>query len=188
MERLLVGEQAFGSRALEEALRPSFDDIFARYQGPIYGYILSMVGNAEQAQDLTQDTFVKAFKAMPQARDLVLPAWLYRIATNTALDALRHRRRLTWLPFGSGDGDAQVPAVDPDLPTHLAEDEALRATLAQLTPSQRACLLMRARDGLSIDEIAEAMHMSKGNVKITLYRAKERFRAVYLGLQKPGDP
>jgi DNA-directed RNA polymerase specialized sigma24 family protein len=117
VERLLVGEQAFGSRALEEALRPSFDDIFARYQGPIYGYILSMVGNAEQAQDLTQDTFVKAFKAMPQARDLVLPAWLYRIATNTALDALRHRRRLTWLPFGSSDGDAQVPAVDPDFPT-----------------------------------------------------------------------
>jgi DNA-directed RNA polymerase specialized sigma24 family protein len=47
---------------------------------------------------------------------------------------------------------------------------------------------MRARDGLSIDEIAAAMHMSKGNVKITLYRAKERFRAVYLGLQKPCDP
>ena len=181
MERLLVGEQAFGSRALEEALRPSFDDIFARYQGPIYGYILSMVGNAEQAQDLTQDTFVKAFKAMPTARDLVLPAWLYRIATNTALDALRHRRRLTWLPFGSGEGDAQLPATDPDLPTHLAEGEAMRAALARLTPPQRACLLMRARDGLSIDEIAEAMHMSKGNVKITLYRAKERFRAVYVG-------
>src|SRR5919108_229873 len=69
-------------------------------------------------------------------------------AASTAVDALRHRRRLTWLPFGSGDGDAQVPAVDPDLPTHLAEDEALRATLAQLTPAQRACLLLRARDGL----------------------------------------
>jgi RNA polymerase sigma-70 factor (ECF subfamily) len=124
---------------------------------------------------------------MPHTRDLVLPAWLYRIATNTALDALRHRRRLTWLPFGSGDGDAGLPAADPDLPTHLAEGEALRAALAQLTPSQRACLLLRARDGLSIDEIAEAMQMSRGNVKITLYRAKERFRAVYAGQENPCD-
>jgi RNA polymerase sigma-70 factor (ECF subfamily) len=198
MERRLVGvavgagasgnhEGTFGSRVLEEALRPTFDDIFARYHGPIYGYILSMVGNAEQAQDLTQDTFVKAYKALPSTGDLILPAWLYRIATNTALDALRHRRRLTWLPFGPGDDEA-IPADEPDLPTHLAEDEAMRAALARLTPPQRACLLMRARDGLSIDEIAEAMRMSKGNVKITLYRAKERFRAVYTEQEKTRVP
>lgn len=187
MERLLVGEQAFGSRVLEEAMRPSFDDIFARYHGAIYGYILGMVGNAEQAQDLTQDTFVKAFKALPGTHDLVLPAWLYRIATNTALDALRHRRRLMWLPFGPGEDEA-IPDTDPDLPTALAEGEAMRAALARLTPPQRACLLMRARDGLSIDEIAEAMRMSKGNVKITLYRAKERFRAVYDELERLSAP
>ncbi len=155
-----------------------FDDMFARYQGPIYGYILGMIGNPEQAQDLTQDTFVKAYKALPGTRDLVLPAWLYRIATNTALDALRHRRRLTWLPFAPGDDD-RIPAPEVDLPTHMAEHEAVRHALARLTPPQRACLLLRARDGLSIDEIAHALRMSKGNVKITLYRAKERFRAVY---------
>lgn len=178
MERLLVGEQAFGTRVIEEALRPSFDEMFARYHGAIYGYILGMVGNPEQAQDLTQDTFVKAYKALATTHDLVLPAWLYRIATNTALDALRHRRRLTWLPFGPGEDEA-IPTDDPDLSTQMADDEAMRQALMQLTPPQRACLLLRARDGLSIDEIAEALRMSKGNVKITLYRAKEKFRAVY---------
>ncbi len=194
MERRLVGvavgagasgnhEGTFGSRVLEEALRPTFDDIFARYHGPIYGYILSMVGNAEQAQDLTQDTFVKAYKALPATHDLILPAWLYRIATNTALDALRHRRRLTWLPFAPGQDEA-IPADEPDLPTSLAEGEVVRLALRRLTPPQRACLLMRARDGLSLDEIAHIMNMSKGNVKITLFRAKERFRSVYLDLEK----
>lgn len=189
MERLLVGvgssgkhEGAFGSRVLEEAMRPTFDDIFARYHGPIYGYILSMIGNPEQAQDLTQDTFVKAYKALPTT-DLILPAWLYRIATNTALDALRHRRRLVWLPFAPGQ-DAAIAADEPDLPTSLAEGETVRLALSRLTPPQRACLLMRARDGLSLDEISHAMNMSKGNVKITLYRAKERFRSVYLDLEK----
>ena len=187
MERLLVGEQAFGSRVLEEAARPSFDDIFARYHSSIYGYILGMVGNPEQAQDLTQDTFVKAFKALPGTHDLVLPAWLYRIATNTALDALRHRRRLTWLPFAPGEDEA-IPADEPDLPTHLAEDEAMRVALSRLTLQQRACLLMRARDGLSIDEIAMATRMSKGNVKMTLYRAKERFRAAYSDMERTSVP
>ncbi len=167
-----------GARAGQLAADALFDEMFARYQGPIYGYILGMVGNPEQAQDLTQDTFVKAYKALPTTRDLVLPAWLYRIATNTALDALRHRRRLLWLPFAPGD-DERIPAPDLDLPTQVAENEAVRYALAKLTPPQRACLLLRARDGLSIDEIAHAMSMSKGNVKITLYRAKERFRAVY---------
>lgn len=190
MERLLVGvgaggnhEGTFGSRVLEEAMRPTFDNIFARFHGPIYRYILGMVGNPEQAQDLTQDTFVKAYRALPTTGDLILPAWLYRIATNTALDALRHRRRLTWLPFAPGQDEA-IPAEEPDLPTSLAEGEAVRLSLARLTPPQRACLLMRARDGLSLDEIAHAMKMSKGNVKITLFRAKERFRTVYLDLEK----
>ncbi len=187
MEWPLVGEQAFGSRIVEEALRPSFDDMFARYHGAIYGYILGMVGNPEQAQDLTQDTFVKAFRALPGTRDLVLPAWLYRIATNTALDALRHRRRLTWLPFGPGEDEA-IPSGEPDLPSSLAGDEALRLVLGRLSPPQRACLLLRARDGLSIDEIALATGMSKGNVKMTLYRAKERFRTIYTEMEKLSVP
>jgi RNA polymerase sigma-70 factor (ECF subfamily) len=187
LERLLVGEHAFGSMVLEEAARPSFDDIFAGYHAAIYGYILGMVGNPEQAQDLTQDTFVKAFKALPSARDLTLPAWLYRIATNTALDALRHRRRLTWLPFAPGEDEA-IPADEPDLSTFVADDEALRTALAHLTPPQRACLLLRARDGLSIDEIAEATRMTRGNVKMTLYRAKERFRMVYENAEKISVP
>jgi len=197
VESSLVRERAFG-RVLDSmpastaagstaAAKPSFDELFARYQGPIYGYILGMVGNVEQAQDLTQDTFIKAFKALPDTRELVLPAWLYRIATNTALDALRHRRRLTWLPFAPGD-DERLPAPELDLPSHFAESEAVRSALSRLTPPQRACLLLRAHDGFSIDEIAHALHMSKGNVKITLYRAKERFRSAYNDAEKLSQP
>ncbi len=197
MESLLVRERAFG-RVLDSmpasttaestaTAKPSFDELFARYQGPIYGYILGMVGNVEQAQDLTQDTFIKAFKALPDTRELVLPAWLYRIATNTALDALRHRRRLTWLPFAPGD-DERLPAPEIDLPSHFAESEAVRSALGRLTPPQRACLLLRAHDGFSIDEIAQVLRMSKGNVKITLYRAKERFRSAYDDAEKLSYP
>jgi len=161
-----------------DGVQPSFHDIFIRYHDPIYRYLLGMVGDVEQAQDLTQDTFLKAYTALRCMPDPVRPAWLYRIATNTARDALRHRHRLTWVPFAPGDDD-RLPAPARDLPTRLADDEAVRHALARLTPPQRACLLLRARDGLSIAEIAHAMSLSSGAVKMTLSRAKERFRALY---------
>ncbi len=156
----------------------SFAHLFTRYHGPIYGHILGLVGDPAQAEDLTQDTFLKAYKVLPGAHEGAVGAWLYRIATNAARDALRRRRRLAWLPFGPDD-DERLPAPVGDLATCLATREAVRHALAQLTPSQRACLLLRARDGLSIDEIARALGLSTGNVKMTLYRAKERFRAAY---------
>jgi len=156
----------------------SFDAIFTRYHRAIYAYLLGMVGDVEQAQDLAQDTFLKAYTALARTPDPALPAWLYRIATNTALDALRRRRRLTWLPFAPGD-EGHWPTPAPDLPTQYAEREAVGAALAQLSPRDRACLLLRARDGLTLEEIAQALGLSTGAAKMTLYRAKERFRAAY---------
>ncbi len=178
MQSLVGHAPAVASWTRSAPPQPSFDQLVARYQGPIYRHIRGLVSDPAQAQDLTQDTFLKAFTALSATRDPVRPAWLYRIATNTARDALRHRRRLTWVPFAPGDDD-RLPAPDRDLPTHLAESEAVRHALARLTPPQRACLLLRARDGLSIDEIAHALSRSPGAVKMTLYRAKERFRAAY---------
>jgi len=179
MQRLVGHAPAVVSWPRNAPPQSSFDQLFTRYQRPLYRHILGLVGDPAQAQDLTQDTFLKVFTALPGTRDPVLPAWLYRIATNTARDALRHRRRLTWVPFAPGDDD-RLPAPDRDLPTHLAEHEAVRHALARLTPPQRACLLLRARDGLSIAEIAHALRLSPRNVKMTLYRAKGRFRAAYI--------
>ena len=178
MQSLAAPAIARWTRGASPHPQPSFDQLFARYQGPLYRHILALVGDSAQAQDLTQDTFLKAYKALPTAREGAEAAWLYRIATNTALDALRHRRRLTWVPFAPGD-DARLPAPERDLPTQMAAREDLRHALARLTPPQRACLLLRARDGLSIAEIAHALDLSKGTVKMTLYRAKERLRAAY---------
>jgi len=119
-----LGERASAEAARAEEVNSAFDEMFTRYHGRIYGYLLGMVGDVEQAHDLTQDTFLKAYRALPTTRDLVLPAWLYRIATNTALDALRHRRRLTWLPFAPGDEDCYA-APGADLPARCAEREAI---------------------------------------------------------------
>ena len=77
-----------------------FERIYDEYKTPIYNYIYHLVGNREQADDLTQDTFLKAFKALPKMdASLKLSAWLYRIATNTAYDALRRRKLIAWMPW-----------------------------------------------------------------------------------------
>jgi len=115
-----MGERASVELARAEETTLAFDEMVTRYHGRIYGYLLGMVGDAEQAQDLTQDTFLKAYKALPRTPDPVLPAWLYRIATNTALDALRHRRRLTWLPFAPATrsaGPPPAPTCQPAAPS-----------------------------------------------------------------------
>src|SRR6266704_7025281 len=79
-----------------------FEAIFLRYQGPITNFIYHLTSNREQAYDLTQDVFVKAYKALlggTVVQPGALSAWLYRIAANTTTDTLRRRRLISWLPM-----------------------------------------------------------------------------------------
>ena len=79
-----------------------FEAIFLRFQGPITTFISHLIGNREQASDLAQDVFVKAYKALLDGAAIPTPAlsaWLYRIAANTTTDTLRRRRLITWLPL-----------------------------------------------------------------------------------------
>src|SRR5262249_33563451 len=79
-----------------------FEEIFARFQTPLTNFVFRLVGNREQAYDLTQDVFVKAYRALSSGTTIqaaALSSWLYRIASNTATDALRRRRLISWLPL-----------------------------------------------------------------------------------------
>jgi len=152
------------------------DDIVARYHDQIYRYLLGMVGNVAQARSLTHDIFLTAYQTCPHTPDPLRHVWVYRIATTTALDALRQHRRLRWgrvTPDNEGHGARSAT----NRPRQYGERDAARAALDRLPPPQRACLLPRARDGLTIDEIAYALRLSPGNVRMILSRAKEQVRA-----------
>jgi RNA polymerase sigma-70 factor (ECF subfamily) len=78
----------------------AFSALFARYQQPIWHYLYRLFGDAADADEFAQDTFLKAYRALPAtSSDLCVGPWLYRIATNTALDAFRHRRLVRWEPL-----------------------------------------------------------------------------------------
>src|SRR5437588_3858700 len=90
-----------------------FEAIFQRFQGPITNFIYHLIGNREQAYDLAQDVFVKAYKALlggTVVQPGALSAWLYRIASNTTTDTLRRRRLISWLPLSLFNEDRGIGA------------------------------------------------------------------------------
>lgn len=102
--------------ALQEQARvdvADFEAIFQRFQGPITNFIYHLIGNREQAYDLAQDVFVKAYKALLGGTIVqpgALSAWLYRIAANTTTDTLRRRRLISWLPLSLFNEDRGIGA------------------------------------------------------------------------------
>ncbi|MFN8532449.1 MAG: RNA polymerase sigma factor [Dehalococcoidia bacterium] len=162
----------------------SFEAIFERFQTPIYNYVLRMMGNPDDANDLTQDAFLKAYQALPKlGGDVNLGAWLYRIATNTCLDELRRRKIIRWQPweaFLSAFHPKQVAGDDPERETLRLEDSAtVQRVLDRLPPKYRTCLLLREYQDLSCEEIGEIIGASRSAVKSLLFRAREEFRRVW---------
>ncbi|MBI4497808.1 MAG: RNA polymerase sigma factor [Chloroflexi bacterium] len=163
----------------------SFEDIFAQYKDAIYSYIYHMMGSAEDAEDFTQDTFLKAYLALAQMPpDLKLKPWLYRIATNVCLDEMRRRKIIRWQPW---EGVAErflrqaAPEPDPESSLVAAEDAAeVKEVLKRLHPRHRLALLLREYQNLSYDEMAQVLKTTQSAIKSLLFRAREEFRKAYL--------
>lgn len=169
----------------------AFEAIYQRYERRIYSFVYRMMGNAEDASDLTQDTFVKAYLALPRTTpDLNVSAWLHRIASNACLDVLRRRRIVQWLPWEVFDTN---PALEPAAPDDPAGNYLRRETelevqriLTLLSPKHRTALVLKEYQGLSCDEIAAVMGTSRSAVKSLLFRAREEFRQVSEREQQKG--
>jgi RNA polymerase sigma-70 factor (ECF subfamily) len=148
--------------------------LFERHHGEIFGYLNRMVGDRELAQDLAQEVFLRAHLArrqLPQVLDQ--RAWLYRIATNLALNAIKRRDRFAWLPWLSVDRPAA------DTAQQAGERSVIEAALAALQPAYRAPLLLHCHHGLSTAEVAHALGIQEGAARTRVYRAREMFREAY---------
>src|SRR5690349_16122795 len=165
----------------------SFDQIYDEYKTPIYNYVYHLVGDREQADDLTQDTFLKAFRALPKMdANLKLSAWLYRIATNTAYDALRRRKLIAWLPWQDLDHEpADDESADPQ--EMYVTTEVVRAPLRRMPQQYRSALLLYTQEGFSYREIAQPFNIAESGVKMYLARARQSFRERYRALEQGGE-
>jgi RNA polymerase sigma-70 factor (ECF subfamily) len=152
-------------------------DLFERYHEDIFIYLYGLVHERAWAQDLAQDTFVRVLRARRRLLQVDNHrAWLYRIATNVGLTALKRRRRFAWLPWRASDRSAGCP---PEVAEQAGTGSAVEVALASLRPGYRAALLLHAHYGLSTAEVAGALGLSQAAARKRIYRACEMFRQAY---------
>lgn len=166
----------------------AFEEIVAQYEPKLVRYIFGLTHERELAEDLVQETFVSAYRALLTAPDdLRLSAWLYKIALNK----VRSEKRRKELPVYSvlsddssqGRAEDQQPVLQVADPRQepgeqVAQREQIFGTLAQLPDDQATALLMDAQ-GYGDDEIASALEVSVGAVRQKLFRGRKAFRALY---------
>jgi RNA polymerase sigma-70 factor (ECF subfamily) len=162
----------------------AFAEIYQHFERPIYSLIYRLMGNSEDAFDITQDVFVKAYKALARTSpDLNLSAWLHRIASNTCLDVLRRRKIVRWLPWDPTEHANITPASESDEPEYQVVGQETRlqvqAVLNQMNERYRLCLILREYQELSCEEIADVLGTSRQAVKSMLFRARDQFREIY---------
>lgn len=154
--------------------------LFEEYHEAIFAYLYRLLDDAQWAHDLTQEAFLRLYQTRARLSAVENErAWIYRIASNLAFNALKRRRRFTWLPWREGDG-APEPALQEDDPAGRVREQAHVAhALSALSPTYRAPLLLYAHYDFSVREVAEALEISESAVKTRLFRAREMFREAY---------
>ena len=156
-----------------------FNLLYRRHRDRIYGVICSIVSNPEDALDITQDVFLKAYQALGNfKRASQFYSWLYRIAINCCIDFMRRQSKHAWLS-GKPVSD-EVFFHQPIHPAKVLENEEFRhllhAALPALTPSQRTVFLLRYKEELTLKDIACRLGRSIGTIKAHLFHAHRTLR------------
>lgn len=163
------------------AARPSpaedYDAFVREHERAILNYLWRLTGDEQSAYDLAQEVFLRAWQRFDQVRGYDNPrAWIFRVATNLALTSLTRRRPLSSEAALSPERGPEMS----DPARRLIERDVVRATLQRLTPQRRAALCLREVYGLSCAEVAKALGISEPAARMTLSRAREQFRELYL--------
>lgn len=162
-----------------------FDTLFTRYQQRTYRLVQRFVSNHEDALDLTQDAFIRAYQGLADFKSQCqFYSWLYRITVNLCIDFLRKQARSEVMLYESDDSEelpmANVPDLRSESPSKALENKELRAQLRKairrLPPKQRQIFILRHWDGLSLKDIAATVGRSDGTVKAHLFHAHRNLR------------
>lgn len=160
-------------RSAQEGDRNAFSVLVRRHQRALHRYLMRMVGSPDDALELTQESFVRAWLALPQwSPSAQFRTWLFRIGRNAALDLLRRRGTVEFVPLddafeglhGGAGPERQMQATQ--------EMRQLETALSRLTPEHREVLLLREIEDMSYEEIGRVLSLSEGTVKSRLARAR----------------
>jgi RNA polymerase sigma-70 factor (ECF subfamily) len=176
----------------------AYRELIRRYERPIFALIFRMVRDRELAEDLSQETFIKALNAIESYRpEFKFSSWIFKIANNAAIDHLR-RRELETLSL-DGSPQAETPEAmqatalqigarqESPLDTVEAKElgGAIEVAIGRLRPEYRSCILLRHVEGRAYEEIAEILDLPLGTVKTYIHRARNELRQALAHLREP---
>ncbi len=151
-------------------------ELFEQHRAAVYAYLVRLSRDAQLAEEITQETFLKVYQARDRLPGIENPrAWIFRIATNTCLTVLKRNRRFRWLPWEA----AETISHGRDEPGQVGQRDAVERALASMRQEYRAVLLLFSYHGFRIAEVAQVLGISEGAVKTRVYRAKEMFLRAY---------
>jgi RNA polymerase sigma-70 factor (ECF subfamily) len=165
--------------------KAAFEMLYRLYSDRIYNFSKQITGTYEDAADITQDTFIRAWKSLPRLRaEETFGTWLHRIALNRSKDAIAERKKAPLRLDEPSGGDPDAPRLDPEDPSpgpdaRLAQNDkenAVRLAIDSLSPDHRLVVTMHHMDGMEVGEIAGILGISKGTVMSRLSRAREALR------------
>ncbi|HLV26197.1 MAG TPA: sigma-70 family RNA polymerase sigma factor [Gemmatimonadales bacterium] len=175
----------------------AFRELVRRYERPVFSLIYRMVRDREAAEDLAQDTFIKVLNHIDRYRpEFKLSSWLFKIANNVAIDALRKRQldtiSMDGSPHAATSSEIEASSFDVEARQENALDEleareigsAIEDAIAQLRPEYRACILLRHVEGRSYEEIATTLDLPLGTVKTYIHRARHELRELLSHLRE----
>jgi RNA polymerase sigma-70 factor, ECF subfamily len=173
-------------RGLLAGRRDAFERLYGEYYAAIYNLCARILGDREEARDVTHEVFIKAFDQLPaaDAESFGLRPWLYRVATNACFNHLRSRRRLD----GGGDAGLEHAAANVDEFERAQTVALVERSLGEMNERYRTALVLKDLQGLPPEEIAEVMEVSRANADVLVHRARASFKTVFAKLAGTETP
>ena len=157
---------------------PSWEQVVREHSGRVYRLAYRLTGNAHDAEDLTQEVFVRVFRSLSSYTPGTFEGWLHRITTNLFLDGVRRKKRIRFDAIAD-DAHERMPGREPDPSrayedTHLDDD--VQAALDALSPQFRAAVVLCDIEGLSYQEVAATLGIKLGTVRSRIHRGRAELR------------
>ena len=158
---------------------PSWEDVVTQHSARVYRLAYRLTGNPHDAEDLTQEVFVRVFRSLSSYTPGTFEGWLHRITTNLFLDQARRKARIRFDALAD-DADNRLAGRDPSPDTQVTDgllDDDVEAALSDLPPEFRAAVVLCDIEGLTYEEIADVLGVKLGTVRSRIHRGRKMLRS-----------
>lgn len=169
-----------GGGGLKKSRQDDLEMVYLNFAKPLYFYLLKLTGSAHMAEELVQETFYRATLSLDLYEGGAVKSWLFKVARNAYLDEWRKRKRWNWVPFYNSLLNTSELVSPYGIPVEELDQkitgEIVQDLMELLPENYRSILYLREYEQFTYEEISTALDLSPDQVKVNLYRARQRFK------------